>query len=374
MSRNGPQAEAAAAGDALDFGGADLAAGLHGFSGQHELAALGGGGGDEGLEGGAEVAAGAGAVEARLAEIPAADQGEDGAGLGLGGDGGVLQVGGHGAGDVVLLRRVLPGFLALEVLDGEVEFGFEAFLPCGVERGVDVEAAEAGGFVVEDAVEFAADGAQGVGGLGFALFVVHEFDGRGGEGVAARLVDEAHGGHAVERLVALLDGGVEIAERREDVRAADDADEQGAFAVARAREVVFPKYVRGGLLDAIGAGAEVDAVEVMGEDLVFGIAGLDAQGEGDFEKLAVQGFLADVEAVAGELHGERGGALGEIAVLDVSDGRARRGRGSPRRGARKTARPRGRSSAFTRKSGMSLRVTSLRPLPPGASISTPLRS
>jgi hypothetical protein len=61
--------DAAAFGDALDFGGADLAAGLHGLAGEHELAALGGGGGDEGLEGGAEIAAGAGAVEARVAEI-----------------------------------------------------------------------------------------------------------------------------------------------------------------------------------------------------------------------------------------------------------------------------------------------------------------
>ena len=57
----------------------------------------------------------------------------------------------------------------------------------------------------------------------------------------------------------------------------------------------------------------------MGEDLVLGVAGFDAQGEGDFEELAVQGFLADLEAVARELHGEGGGALGEVAVLEVSD-------------------------------------------------------
>ena len=73
--------------------------------------------------------------------------------------------------------------------------------------------------VVEDAIEFAADGLEGVGGLGFALLVVDQPDGLRGDGVASGLVDESHGDHAVERLVALLDGGIEIAERREDVRA-----------------------------------------------------------------------------------------------------------------------------------------------------------
>jgi hypothetical protein len=52
----------------------------------------------------------------------------------------------------------------------------------------------------------------------------------------------------------------------------------------------------------------------------FRVAGLDAQGQRDFEKLPVQRFLADFEAVARELHAQGGGALGEIPVLEVSDG------------------------------------------------------
>jgi hypothetical protein len=70
--------DAAAFGDAFDFGGADLAAGLHRPAGQHEFAALGGGGGDKRLEGGAEIARGAGAVEAEWLKFAAADQCEDG--------------------------------------------------------------------------------------------------------------------------------------------------------------------------------------------------------------------------------------------------------------------------------------------------------
>ena len=34
----------------------------------------------------------------------------------------------------------------------------------------------------------------------------------------------------------------------------------------------------------------------------------------------MQGFLLHFEAVAGELHAEGGGALGEVAVLDISNG------------------------------------------------------
>ena len=120
----------------------------------------------------------------------------------------------------------------------------------------------------------------------------------------------------------MFDGGVEIAERREDVRAADDADDQRALAVA---EVAggFAEIGARRLFDAIRAGAEVDAVQIVGEDLVLRVAGLDAQGEGDFEELPVQRFLLHLEAVAGELHAQGGGALGEVPVLEVSNGGAR---------------------------------------------------
>ena len=108
---------------------------------------------------------------------------------------------------------MVPGFFAFEVFDGVVELGLEALLPGGIEGGVDVEAAELGGFgVIEELLEFAADCTQGVGGLGFALFVIDEADGFGRDGVAAFLVDDAHGAHAVEGLGALLESGVEIAE------------------------------------------------------------------------------------------------------------------------------------------------------------------
>ena len=94
----------------------------------------------------------------------------------------------------------------------------------------------------------------------------------------------------------------------------------GALAVA---EVAggFSEVGLRGLLDAVRAGTEVDAVQIVGEDLVLGVAGLDAEGEGDFEEFPVQGFLLHFEGVPGELHAEGGCALGEVPVLDISNGR-----------------------------------------------------
>ncbi len=100
-----------------------------------------------------------------MVEIAAADEGEHGTGFGLGGDGGVLEVAGVGAGRVVFGCGVRPGFLALERMDGMVEFGFQPRLPGGVEGGVDVQAAGWQAAVVENAFELVVDGFERVGGL-----------------------------------------------------------------------------------------------------------------------------------------------------------------------------------------------------------------
>ena len=101
--------------------------------------------------------------------------------------------------------------------------------------------------------------------------------------------------------------------------AADDADEEGGLVFV---EITGgnAEVGAGGFFEAVGTGAEVDAVEVVGEDLVLRVAGLDAVGEGDFEELAVDGFLAEFIGVARELHGEGGGSLGELAIEEVAEG------------------------------------------------------
>ena len=101
------------------------------------------------------------------------------------------------------------------------------------------------------------------------------------------------------------------------MRSADDADNQRALAV---RQIPggLAEIRAGRLFDAVRAGAEIDPVQIECQDLILGIVGFDAQGQGDFEEFPMQRFLFDFEAVAGELHGQGGGTLGEIAILDVS--------------------------------------------------------
>ena len=61
--------------------------------------------------------------------------------------------------------------------------------------------------------------------------------------------------------------------------------------------------------EAVGALAEEDLVDVELEDLVLGQVGLDLPGEQDLAELAGDRLLAGQEEVAGDLHGDRAGAL-----------------------------------------------------------------
>ena len=94
------------------------------------------------------------------------------------------------------------------------------------------------------------------------------------------------GGSAPLR-IALLERRVEIAKWRKNVRPSDDADDQRALTVIQLAHG-FAKISFRRLANPIGTGAKVNAVEVMREDLVLGIACLDAQGQRDFEKFPMQ--------------------------------------------------------------------------------------
>ena len=291
--------DAEAFGEAGDFAAGHLAGGLDGLVGDGEAAAFGGEGVEEGLEDGAELAAGVeGAVELGGLGIAGGDDGADRSGGGLDGDEGALQAGEGG--------------------DEFVDAAAGELLQFAVDAGGGGESAGGEVVLVEEFVEVAAGAADGVG-LDFAGR--EEMEGGGEELVALGGADFSFGGHFAQDLVALAEGSGGIVAGGEVVGGADDADEEGAFGDGELGGL-FSEVGLSGLFDSVGAGAEVDAVEVGGDDVVFGIVGLDAEGEGGFEELAVEGEVANLVGIARELHGEGGGSLGDAAVFQVAEGGA----------------------------------------------------
>ena len=96
-------------------------------------------------------------------------------------------------------------------------------------------------------------------------------------------------------------------------------------------------------VDAIGAGAEIDAVEVELEDLVLGKAELQPEREDHLLHLALEGALRREEQVLGELLGQRRAALHHAAGGEVDDRGAGRGRSGRCRNGTRSAGPRWRS-------------------------------
>ena len=74
-----------------------------------------------------------------------------------------------------------------------------------------------------------------------------------------------------------------------------------------------------GLLDAVGAGAEIDAVEIHLEDLRLGELTLEPQRQQRFLELAVDRALLRQEEILGELLRDGRAALRDGAVQDVGD-------------------------------------------------------
>src|ERR1035441_10653364 len=77
------------------------------------------------------------------------------------------------------------------------------------------------------------------------------------------------------------------------------------------------KVKLGGGLEAIHAATQVDLVSVEGEDLLFGEAPFNLNGEVGFLKLANPEAVSGEEEVTGQLHGERGSALGAAVGAEV---------------------------------------------------------
>ena len=74
---------------------------------------------------------------------------------------------------------------------------------------------------------------------------------------------------------------------------------------------------RGGV-DAIGAAAEIDAVEIELEDLVLGEFALERERQHAFLDLAAEGAAVGQEDVARELLGDGRSALAPMAGVDAA--------------------------------------------------------
>ena len=284
-------------GEAGNFASGQLTRGLNRLAGNGESATLGGIGVEKGLEARAELATGVeGAVELGRLGVAGGDDGADGSGGGLDGNEAALE---SGEGGDEFVDAVAGEFLqfAVDARSGGEPTGGKIVL-------------------VEEFVEVTASTADGVG--------LHFARGQEVERFCERLVaffkaDFAISSHFAKDVVALAEGRFEIVAGREVVGSTDDADEEGAFGDGELGGF-FPKIGLGGLLDSIGASSEVNAVEVGGDDFVFGIIGLDSEGEGCFEKFAMEGKVANLVGIARELHRDGGRSLGDAAVLEVAEG------------------------------------------------------
>ncbi len=132
-------------------------------------------------------------------------------------------------------------------------------------------------------------------------------------------------GHAVEDVVAALEGALALAERMIVVRRLRQRREIGGL---RDRQLVhrlveIEQRRRG---HAVGAEPEIDLVEIELEDLLLGEGALDLHRQQRFLDLARPGQLVGQQEVLGDLLGDGGGALrtpSAAVVLDVDRGGAR---------------------------------------------------
>ena len=126
--------------------------------------------------------------------------------------------------------------------------------------------------------------------------------------------------HLAEDHVAPLARPLGMLDGRVGVRGPDDPRERGGLAEREPLDVLAEEAPRGGA-DAVHGEpavlAEIDAVQVGGEDLVLGVAPLERDGERGLAHLPSPGPLGRQHEVLDELLGERAAALGEPAAPEV---------------------------------------------------------
>ena len=156
-----------------------------------------------------------------------------------------------------------------------------------------------------------------------------------------RLGDIALLGHRGDHLGRAFGGGAGIAVGRELRRRLHQAGEHRGLLQRDLPRAVAEIFLRGGL-DPVGAGAEIDAVQVEFEDLILGIFVLEPEREDRFLNLARQRALLRQKQVLGELLGDRRAALDPAAMEDVAKSGARDPRRDRCPSANRTGDPRWR--------------------------------
>jgi len=133
--------------------------------------------------------------------------------------------------------------------------------------------------------------------------------------------DEAGVRHRREHDLRALLRAFRIAVRRQPRRRFDQAGQHRGFGDGHVLGRFAEITLRGGF-DAVGAGAEIDPVEIEFENLGLGMLALQPQRQFGFLQLALHGALLRQEQVLGELLRQGRAALRDAAMQDVGHGRA----------------------------------------------------
>ena len=199
----------------------------------------------------------------------------------------ILNVNRLGADRMHGMCRMLPRLFLFQFFHGPRQFLLQPVLPATVERGRDPQSAGLDLERVKQGVELPFRRLKGVGRLGVEVAGRRQHDRLRGQAVTASLINHPHDNQTIERLLALLHGRGKIPPRRKNMRTPDDAHQESTFTVAQLGRR-FVEIRAGRLLNALGSRAEINAVEIMGEDLVLGIAVFQTQGQCDFQQLPMQ--------------------------------------------------------------------------------------
>ena len=139
--------------------------------------------------------------------------------------------------------------------------------------------------------------------------------------VRRRGVDHPEVDHGIEADPGALLRFLERSGRRKARRRLDQARQHGRLGEAQLLDRLAEIASAGGI-DPIGAGPEVDRVEIAGQDLLLGQAPLEPDREHDLLELAREAALRREEQVLGELLRDRAAALDHAASLQVGEGGA----------------------------------------------------
>ena len=254
----------------------NLPAGLNRLTGEDQFPALRGGRSYERLERGSQIALRSATVIARVCEVTPADQREHCAGFRLRRHGRKLHILGLIARFVRTDLRMLPAFFSLKVRHRAGELRLQPCLPTDIECGVNMNSTECEVLPLHDLLKLPPHLPQRVGGLAAGLSLLHKPYFHTLHIIRTFFCDETGGHHPREGLVALLHRPIEIPAGRKKVRATDNPHDHGALAGMKLRSRLA-KIRPSRLLHPISTGTIVDSIQVIREDFILRVVGLDPQ-------------------------------------------------------------------------------------------------